>query len=141
MSRGQSRRLLKLFLGISPVIVGSFLVGLPFGIEGVALLGAAVLVGILPWILRYAFQGTDLTLWRFTRAIVWPSVVCLAAVVTAEVALYLSGPQTIYLEGLKATGVFVAVYVVSMLIRPVCEEVKQLRDVLARLTVSFSRTL
>ena len=51
VSRGQSRRLLKLLLIISPIIVVSYAIGLPFGIKGVALSGSLVLLVIFPWIL------------------------------------------------------------------------------------------
>ena len=79
VSRGQSERLLKLLLMISPVIVGSFAIGLPFGIKGVALSGSMVLVAIFPWILKFAFRGTNLTLWRLGRAIFCPVSLSLGA--------------------------------------------------------------
>ena len=40
VSQGHSERLLKVVLCISPFLIGSFVVGLPFGIKGVALAGS-----------------------------------------------------------------------------------------------------
>ena len=88
VSRGQSARLLKLLLIISPIIVGSFAIGLPFGIKGVALSGSVVLVGILPWILKFAFRGTTLTLQRLGRLSMCPIVLCLGGVSLAWLALH-----------------------------------------------------
>ena len=68
VSRGQSQQLLKLLLVISPIIVGSYALGLPFGIKGVALSGSLVLLAILPGMLKFAFRGTNLTLQRLGRA-------------------------------------------------------------------------
>ena len=72
VSRGQSKRLLKLLLIISPIIIGSYAIGLPFGIKGVALSGSLVLLAIFPWILKFAFRGTTLTLRRLGQAILYP---------------------------------------------------------------------
>ena len=35
------------------------MIGLPFGIKGVALSGSLVLLGMLPWMLKFAFRGTS----------------------------------------------------------------------------------
>src|SRR5208282_2858590 len=58
VSRGQSRELLKLLLVISPIIVGSYAIGLPFGIKGVALSGSLALLAMFPWILKFTFRDT-----------------------------------------------------------------------------------
>ena len=87
VSRGQSQRLLKLLLIISPIIIGSYAIGLPFGIKGVALSGSLVLLVIFPWILKFSFRGTNLTfsvlgrpsVSRFqcaSRASVWRNSLC-----------------------------------------------------------------
>jgi len=68
VSRGQSARLLRLMLIISPISVGSYMIGLPFGIRWVALSLSLVLLAILPWILNSAFVGR-VTLRRLGRAL------------------------------------------------------------------------
>src|SRR5580692_7807293 len=56
VSRGQSKQLLKLLLVISPIIIASYAIGLPFGTKGVALSGSLGLLLIFPWILRFSFR-------------------------------------------------------------------------------------
>jgi PST family polysaccharide transporter len=136
VSRGQSARLLKLLLIISPVIVGSFAIGLPFGIKGVALSGSVVLVVIFPWILKFAFRGTNLTLQRLGRAILHPIVLCLAGVATAELALYLTSPQRVVSQLLVAALGFAMAYLLSALIPTVREEISSLRELLGELRLS-----
>lgn len=135
VSRGQSKRLLRLLLVISPIIVGSFAIGLPFGIKGVALSGSLVLVAIFPSILKFAFHGTDLTLRRLGQAIGCPIALCLAGVFSSELALRLIAPQRIVSQLLVAALGFAAAYLVAALIPRVREEVRSFRDVASQLNV------
>ena len=48
-----------------PIAVASYAIGLPFGIKGVALSGALTMLTIFPWILKFGFRVTELTLRRF----------------------------------------------------------------------------
>ena len=130
VSRGQSERLLKLCLVISPIVVVSFLIGLPFGIEGVALSGSLVLVSILPWVMKFTFRDTLLTVRRLGRAIVWPISLCLAGVIAGEVALHLTAPQRVHEQLLAVALAFAAVYSLSVLIRPVRQEAGSFRRLL-----------
>lgn len=93
VSRGQSRQLLRLFLVISPIIIASYVLGLPFGIRGVALVGSAVQLVLLPWILLFTFRGTDLTIRRLAAAVMCPVSLSLGGVCLAELALNLSAPR------------------------------------------------
>jgi O-antigen/teichoic acid export membrane protein len=136
VSRGQSRRLLKLLLIISPVIVGSFAIGLPFGIKGVALSGSLTLLVILPWILKFAFRGTNLTLPRLGQAILHPIALCLGGVVLAELGLHLIAPQRIVPQLLVAALGFAAAYSLSALIPAVREEIISLRGLLGEMRLS-----
>jgi O-antigen/teichoic acid export membrane protein len=126
VSRGHANRLFKLAVYIFPVIVGSFLVGLPFGIKGVALCYSVVLLIIFPFVFRFTFQGTQLTLWGFGRALMWPVSLCLVAVFAAALAVYFAVPQGNLLWLLLVATVFAIVYAMSLLIRPVREEMKSL---------------
>jgi PST family polysaccharide transporter len=136
VSRGQSGWLLKLLLIVSPVIVASFAIGLPFGIKGVALTGSVVLVAMFPWVLKYAFRGTNLTLQRLGQAILPPIALCLAGVVTAELALHLIGPQRIVPQLLVAALGFATAYSLSALIPAVREEISSLRELLGEIRIS-----
>jgi O-antigen/teichoic acid export membrane protein len=136
VSRGKSDQLLKLHLIIFPVIVGSFAIGLPFGITGVALSGSLVQVAVLPSILKFAFRGTQLTLRRLGRAILCPVSLCLAGVLFAKLALRLIAPQDTPSQLLVAALGFVAVYSLSALIPPVRKEVMSFRRLLDELALS-----
>jgi O-antigen/teichoic acid export membrane protein len=136
VGRGQSQRLLKLLLIISPIIVGSFAIGLPFGIKGVALSGSLVLLAIFPWILKFAFRGTNLTLQSLGKAILHPIAVCLAGVVFAELALHLIAPQRIVSQLLVVALGFATAYSLSALIPAVREEITSLRGLLGEMRLS-----
>jgi PST family polysaccharide transporter len=128
VSRGRTDRLFKMSVYIFPVIVGSFLVGLPFGIKGVALCYSVAVLIILPFVFRFTFQGTQLTLWGFGRALMWPVSLCLVAVSAAALAVYFVAPQGNLLWLLLVAVVFAIVYAMSLLIRPVREEMKSLAE-------------
>jgi O-antigen/teichoic acid export membrane protein len=127
ISRGQSQQLLKLLLIISPILIVGYAIGLPFGIKGVALSGSLVLLGMFPWILKFSFRGTELTLRRLGQAILYPISLCLAGVCLAELALRLIGPQRIVWQFLVTALGFAAGCLLSALIRPLREEVMSLR--------------
>jgi O-antigen/teichoic acid export membrane protein len=141
ISRGQSARLLKLLLLISPVIACSFAVGLPYGIKGVALSGSSVLLLILPWILNYTFRGTRLTLARLGRAIVYPVSISLFGIFLAHLSLYFLGPTHIPSQLLVVVFAFVAAYSLSAFIPAVREEIMSLRDSLGALGISRRPTV
>jgi O-antigen/teichoic acid export membrane protein len=127
VSRGQSRQLLKLWLIISPIIIGSYAIGLPFGIKGVALSGSLVFLGILPWTLKFAFHGTQLTLQHLGRALLYPIALSLAGIVFAELALHLIGPQRIFSQLVVIALGFAAAYSLSAFIPPIRAEIMSLR--------------
>jgi len=136
ISRGESGRLLRLLLFVSPIIVGSFAVGLPFGIKGVALAGSVVLIGIFPWILKYTFRGTSLNLRRLGQAIVCPIALSVAGILTSELALHLIAPARILPQLLVAGFGFATAYLLSALMRPVRDEALSLRELLAELRLT-----
>jgi O-antigen/teichoic acid export membrane protein len=138
VSRGQSNQLLKLLLIISPVIVASFVIGLPFGIKWVALSFSLVLLSILPWILKFTFRGTDLTLRRVGWALLNPVSVCLAGVGLAELALSLFAPTRIISQFLVVALGFGLAYSLSALVPSVRKEIMSFRGLLRELRMSGS---
>jgi len=128
--RGQSGRLLKLLLILTPIFFASYAIGLPFGIKGVALTGSLGFIGVFPWVLSYTFRGTHLTLQRFGEAILCPVSVGFAAVLSGELALHLVGPQGNVSKLLAVALGFVAAYSLSALIPPVWREATALRNLL-----------
>jgi PST family polysaccharide transporter len=130
ISRGQSAQLFKLLLIMSPIMIGSFAIGLPFGIKGVALSGSLVLVGILPWVLRFVFRGTALTLERLGQALLYPVLTCLGGIAAGELALHLVAPQTIFPQ-LAVSGLgFASAYALAALTPPIRQEVMSFRQLL-----------
>jgi len=126
VSRGQSKRLLRLLLITTPILVGSYVVGLPFGIKGVALSGSLILLASLPWILKYAFQGTILTLPSVGRAALCPVSTSLIAVLFAELALHYTAPDRIFLQLFVSAGMFTLTLLFCVLLPPVKREVMSL---------------
>jgi len=131
VSRGLSGRLLKMLLIISPILIGGFLVGLPFGIKGVALAGSVVQIAILPWMLHFTFRGTSLTLKQLGQAVVYPISLSVVGVLFAELALYVFASEHISSQLVVAALGFATVFALSALIRPVREEVMSFRDLLS----------
>ena len=136
VSQGHSDRLLKLLLIVSPVVVGSFAIGLPFGIMGVALSGSLVLLAILPWILKFAFRGTDLTLRQLGRAIMYPISISFAGVVLSELASHLVTPNSLLAQFLTDAAGFAVAYSLSALIPPVREEFMSFANLSSELRLS-----
>jgi len=136
VSRGLSGRLLKMLLIISPILIGGFLVGLPFGIKGVALAGSVVQIAILPWMLHFTFRGTELSLTRLVQAIVYPLSLCLAAILFAELSLFLIGPDHVLSQLLTIAFAFVSTYGLAVLIPRVRAEVLSFKDLLGALGLS-----
>jgi PST family polysaccharide transporter len=133
VSQGKSGRLLRQSLITSPIVIAGYLIGLPFGIKGVALSASMIQLGILPWILNYSFQGTHLTLRRVGQAILYPISLSLAGVAVAEIALHLLTPQRIASQLLVVAVAFGVAYLLSGLIPSVREEVLSLRKILSEL--------
>ena len=130
VSRGHSQRLLKLLFVILPLIVASYAIGLPFGIKGVALSGSLALLLALPWILKFSFRGTPLTLQRVGRAIFYPITVSLVGIGVAELALQLSAPQRLISQLLVVAVGFAVSYSLTLLIPPVRREVLAIANLL-----------
>ena len=119
--------------GISPILIGSYLIGLPFSTKGVALSGSLVLLAILPWMLHYAFRGTQLTLQRLGQALLCPLSLCLAGVFSAELALHLIAPRGTTTQLLVVAAGFGAAYSLSALISSVRQEAGSLKKLFSEL--------
>ena len=128
VGRGKSKGLLKLLLVISPILICGFVIGLPFGIKGVALSGSLVLIGISPWILKFSFQGTQLTLKRVGEVIVCPIILSVAGVLVSELALRFVGSGRPVPQLLVTALGFAGTYLLSLLIPRVRREILSFRD-------------
>lgn len=128
ISRGQSQQLLKLLVVISPIIIASYALGLPFGIKGVALSGSLVLLAILPGMLKFTFRGTSLTLQRLGHAVLYPIALSLASVIFTELALRIFLPERIFAQLLVVGLSFLATFLFSAIIPPIRREIMSLRN-------------
>src|SRR5579859_1678963 len=136
ISQGKSRSLLVLLLVVSPLLVISYAIGLPFGIKGVALSGSLALLALLPGILHFTFRGTNLTLRRLGRAILFPIALCLVAVLSAEAVLRYVAPDRIFWQLFVSAVVFAVVFLLSSLTPSVRMEITALRNLLKELRPS-----
>jgi O-antigen/teichoic acid export membrane protein len=135
VSRGESKGLLRLSFFTSPILVGGYLIGLPFGITGVALSASLVQLAILPWVMKYTFRGTHLTIHRLGQAMLHPIALCLAGVAFAELLLHFVAPQRMVSQFLTVALGFGAVYLLSATLPSVRKEALALRNVLSDLRV------
>jgi O-antigen/teichoic acid export membrane protein len=92
VSRGMGANLLRALAAMTPLIIGSYALGLPFGIKGVALCGSLMLMLIVPALLKVSFRGSILTLYQVGQTMLCPIGAGLAGVCVAELVLHLK-PQ------------------------------------------------
>jgi len=132
ISRGSSQRLLKLLLIVSPIMIASFAVGLPFGIKGVALCGSLALLIVSPWILRFTFQGTNLNLRRLWRALASPVLVSVVTAIFADFAARRFNAQSTIPQLLLVAVCFASSYLFSLAIPAVRGEIMSFLNLLKR---------
>lgn len=133
ISRGESGRLVKLMCVVAPIMVASFAIGLPFGVKGVAWAGSLTLLFAMPWMLRFAFRGTLLTLRSFARTVWIPITLCLVSVGAAEVAYRTIAPHSLLLQLLLAAAVFATIYLMSIALKPVRQDLPPIKEFLREL--------
>jgi O-antigen/teichoic acid export membrane protein len=133
ISRGESKRLLKLLLVISPILICSFVIGLPYGIRAVALSYSVALLAILPFVIKYCFQGTTLTLRRLARAIMYPVLLVMVSILLTEFALYVISPHRDFLKILIIALGFAAAYSLSWGIPSIRREVSSFKNLMHEL--------
>jgi hypothetical protein len=107
---------------LCPIMIGSFAIGLPFGIKGVALSLSIALLCTLPWLLRLAFRNTQLTLTRLSKALLPPMGLSLTGVLFSEIVIRLLNPQSVVLQLLVIALTFLVTYSASLLIPAMREE-------------------
>lgn len=136
VSRGESKQLLNVLLRISPCVLLGFVVGLPFGIKGVALSGSLALIAILPYLLKIAFKGTALTFRGLGEAFRYPLLLALGGLFIAEGTLRLLNPQQPITQLLTAALGFVVAFAVGALFPQIRNEATSLRALFGELRLS-----
>ncbi len=139
ISRGQSARLFRLMLLMTPFVVVGILIGLPFGIKRVALSLSLTLLAIIPWILKRTFRGTDLTLASLGKALLCPVSICLAAIVSTKIVLQLLKPEKLVLQLLAAALAFGSAYLASAIIPRVRKEMLSIWNLVGELRLFKGR--
>lgn len=141
ISCGQSKRLLHLVLMICPIAIISYAAGLPFGIRGVALSGTLAMIAMFPWILKFSFRGTTLTLRRLGSQIFWPILTSLAGVTTGEVTIHrLSNLSTIEQLVIVALA-YIAGCGLLLFMVPVRKELNTLVQILKKAGIALPKPL
>ncbi len=130
ISRGLSKRLMKMVLILCPVTVCSYAIGLPWGIKGVALSGALTMLLTFPWVLNFGFRGTKLTLRRMGRKLMYPVITSLAGAACGELALHAIHNMGTVPQILVAAAAFAAGCSLAAILKPVREELKDLWEIL-----------
>lgn len=130
ISRGQSQRLLKLVLIVCPIAAASYAIGLPFGIRGVALSGTLTMLAIFPWMLKFSFRGTGLTLRKLGMSLRYPIFTSLVGVAFGELTIHFAGHLRSISQILVTAAGFAAGCIAMLLFRPVRKEVKGLWEIL-----------
>ena len=132
IGRGRPLWLLQLGLILAPVMIGSYAIGLPFGIKGVALSGSVVLLAIFPAILKFSFRGTTITLRRLARSICCPVLLCLMGAGSGRLALHYFVRNGAVAELLVAALGFTLGCLLSMLLPQMRDELMSFWSLLAR---------
>lgn len=131
ISAGRSDRLLKLSLITSPLFIGSFAIGLPFGIKGVALSYSVTLLIALPWLLKFAFRGLNISLRALAKTILCPISLAFLGLACSEALVHLFPPSNNISAILVIVGTFAAVLLLSTFNRVVRDEIACLENLLS----------
>lgn len=133
ISRGESARLLKLLLVISPLMIGSFAAGLPFGINWVAFALSGFFLLTLPWILGYTFRGTTLTGSRLLNSLACPVTVAVLGAAIASIVINRFSSLNSFLQLVVAGVSLIGIYALSLSVRIVREDLTSLWRLLREL--------
>jgi PST family polysaccharide transporter len=113
MAKGRTDSMFRVGLITSPLLVASFVVGLPWGTEGVAISYATCVYAVTPVALVVPFRLIDLSLWEFMKRLMPTlgySLVMMLAVIATRIGLEQTGLRPVaVLPACVATGVIVYV--------------------------------
>jgi O-antigen/teichoic acid export membrane protein len=132
VSRGKGASLLKAVAAMTPLVIGSYALGLRFGIKGVALCGSLMLMMIVPALLKVGFRGTLLTVGQVAQAMVCPVGAALAGVCASELALHFEPQRNMVAQLALAAVSFAAGSALSALVPRVRRELISLKSLFNR---------
>jgi O-antigen/teichoic acid export membrane protein len=132
VSRGMGANLLRALGAMTPLIIGSYALGLPFGIKGVALCGSLMLMLIVPALLKVSFRGTILTLSQVGQTMLCPISAGFAGVSVAELVLHFEPQHNMVAQLALAAISFVAGSALTTLVPRVRRELTSLKGLFNR---------
>ncbi len=115
ISQGNTSRMFKWSLIETPFIIGSFVVGLPFGAEGVALAYSLAVIALAVPTLLFAFAGTNLALLDVAKTVWRPFLGAGIAAALSWLCLYYFAPETSLIRLILGLAIFGTTYAVVMI--------------------------
>lgn len=110
LSIGMQRRSLRIALTLAPCVVGAFVLGLPYGPDGVAFAYSAVLtIWLIPF-LMWCVHGTSISIWELFGATGRPLLAGFLSAVMAYTVLVMAHPASPLLRLILCGGVMFATY-------------------------------
>jgi hypothetical protein len=110
------RRSLHLALALAPVVIGAYLIGIPYGPRGVAIAySTAMVLWLVPHVL-WCLHGTPISWSDFLRATGRPLLAGIAAALVAAAVIYAAQPMTSELSRLACAGLAMALTYAVMLL-------------------------
>jgi PST family polysaccharide transporter len=128
ISRGESEKLTRFLLMLSPCLIVAIFIALPFGIEAVAFAISLVLVGVFPFLMRFTIRGTQLTLRKVGTAILHPIATSILGVCFAEAVLNYVHPRAVVMQLALMTVCCVGGYTLALAIPSVRREILNLKS-------------
>jgi PST family polysaccharide transporter len=126
---GRSDRVLLWGLVGSPIIVGSFLVGLIWGVNGVAFCYSMAIIVITIGSLSYAGQSAGLSFWKILGVVFRPILSCVTSVIVVALLVgFIDLESSVQALTVKGFG-FIVVYWLCLLL--MYKGIKPFRDLLA----------
>lgn len=132
VGRGMGASLLRVLTAVTPLIIGSYALGLRFGIKGVALCGSVMLMAIVPLLLKVCFRGTRLTLYQVGQAMLCPLCAGFAGVLMAELVVRLEPQRNVIAQLALAAVSFAAGSALTALFPRVRRELTALKSLFDR---------
>jgi hypothetical protein len=83
-----------------------------------------------PWILRYCFRGTTLTLIRLGRQLLWPVFTTLCGVTLGELTLHIASPHSAVAQILVVAAAYSIGCCLALLLAPVRKELLGLKELI-----------
>lgn len=130
LSHGFSKRYLKLSLVVGSLVVVSFIIGLPFGITGVAISYTIFNLVILIPSLHYCFSGTPIRVSLFLKIMILPLAISAFSAILAASVFLIPAKSALWLNILFGIVFFALYFLFSMCRKSIREMFSQVKRIL-----------